>query len=306
MYQVFEVPKQKEESIETLGTKPKFWFSHGGIEYLWKESRTKTGEHWSEKISCELCRLIGLPHAHYELARYKGKKGVVSPNFIPNGATMTFGNQLLVERQKEYPVTRFYKVKEHSLSLVLRILGFAAFDVKPPIGWIHNSDLDRGVEIFIGYLMLDAWIGNQDRHYENWGLIRTKERKNHLAPTYDHASSLGRNESDKKRLNCLHNRGRDNRLIIESYVERAKSAFYSSGQNQRRWNTIESFQKASLKYKKAATFWIKKIKSVSNDDVQLILSNIPGTEISEPAVDFAREFLKLNRDRILDIERALK
>jgi hypothetical protein len=45
--------------------------------------------------------------------------------------------------------------------------------------------------------MLDAWIGNGDRHHLNWGLVRNKLTPNiietiHLAPTYDHASSLGR------------------------------------------------------------------------------------------------------------------
>jgi hypothetical protein len=50
--------------------------------------------------------------------------------------------------------------------------------------------------------MLDALIGNTDRHHENWGLVLqgTSDHQDlRLAPTFDHASSLGRNETDERR-----------------------------------------------------------------------------------------------------------
>ncbi|MEG3898961.1 MULTISPECIES: hypothetical protein [unclassified Microcoleus] len=50
--------------------------------------------------------------------------------------------------------------------------------------------------------MLDAWIGNTDRHHENWGFVEVRASKTpqviaHLAPTYDYASSLGREHSKR-------------------------------------------------------------------------------------------------------------
>jgi serine/threonine protein kinase HipA of HipAB toxin-antitoxin module len=50
--------------------------------------------------------------------------------------------------------------------------------------------VDGADDVFLGYLMLDAWIANLDRHHENWGLVLTKDITGHLAPSYDHASSL--------------------------------------------------------------------------------------------------------------------
>lgn len=56
-------------------------------------------------------------------------------------------------------------------------------------------------------------IGNVDRHHENWGILRKRvdgEWYGRLAPTFDHASSLGRelvdtgaNKSRERYLNEL-------------------------------------------------------------------------------------------------------
>lgn len=49
-------------------------------------------------------------------------------------------------------------------------------------------------------MCFDAWIANTDRHAENWGIIAKSNNINVLAPTFDQASSLGRNESDENRI----------------------------------------------------------------------------------------------------------
>ena len=41
----------------------------------------------------------------------------------------------------------------------------------PPIWKVPHSFTDAR-DLFVGYLLLDAWIGNGDRHHENWGFIR--------------------------------------------------------------------------------------------------------------------------------------
>lgn len=45
---------------------------------------------------------------------------------------------------------------------------------------------------FIEMLLFDAFIGQTDRHEENWGLIE-KGKKYKLELFYDNTSSLGRN-----------------------------------------------------------------------------------------------------------------
>jgi hypothetical protein len=301
MYPIIELVDITEDSTEYLGTKPKFWFKgEESTDYLFKEGREGTGENWAEKVACEICKMLGIPHADYDLAVYKGRKGVITPNFAAHGCRLIHGNELLVDRIKKYPLTRFYGVKEHNLNLVMRIMGFSV--EKPPIGWDDQTKLVRAVDVFVGYLMLDAFIANQDRHHENWGLILTPENRFHLAPTYDHASCLGRNESDDKRKKILEEIGRDKRRIIESYIERASSAFYSSKPEIKLIKTLDAFILAGKARPKAAAFWLERLRGLSSKDINSLVNQIPKSEISDIAVQFAIEMLRLNRERLLAVE----
>jgi serine/threonine protein kinase HipA of HipAB toxin-antitoxin module len=72
------------------------------------------------------------------------------------------------------------------------------------------------------YLVFDALIGNTDRHHENWGLCyradaSTKTRTLDVAPSFDHASSLGRELVDTRRSELL---GSDERFNLEKAVDR--------------------------------------------------------------------------------------
>ena len=186
MFHVVEVPSGAPGLTEQLGTKPKFWYDDN--RRLFKEARAATGEDWAEKVASELCTLLGTPHAIYDLAIWNGKRGVVTETFVPDGARLVHGNELLGHLVPGYPRTEFFHVRQHTLRRVLAIIG----DVLPPIGFEPFPGVVSGGDIFLGYLMIDTWIANQDRHHENWGLVTVKDKKIHLAPSYDHASSLGR------------------------------------------------------------------------------------------------------------------
>ncbi|MGJ3248762.1 MAG: hypothetical protein ACFE0I_22150 [Elainellaceae cyanobacterium] len=74
-FPVIEISSDAPEESEAMGTKEKFWFRdpERGL-CLYKKARPNTGEDWSEKIAAELCQLIGLPHANYELAAFNGDR----------------------------------------------------------------------------------------------------------------------------------------------------------------------------------------------------------------------------------------
>jgi len=65
--------------LGNVGSKEKFWYTRkDGYRWLFKTNRPNTGEDWAEKIAAELCALLGLPHATYELAEWTPKRGVIS------------------------------------------------------------------------------------------------------------------------------------------------------------------------------------------------------------------------------------
>jgi hypothetical protein len=152
-YPIVRVPDDAADMPEVLGTKPKFWYDGRGK--LYKEGRPGSGEHWAEKVCCEICRLLGLPHAEYELAEWRGRKGVVTPNFVPEGGRLVLGNELLAKQIPAYEAMHRFGVREHTVRAVMAVLN--AREVGPPIGFQAPAELRKARDIFVGYLMLELW-----------------------------------------------------------------------------------------------------------------------------------------------------
>jgi hypothetical protein len=211
------------------------------------------------------------------------------------GSRPAFGNELLAEVVPEYPVRTIIRGGLYSLEHVLEIVKNPT--LKLPLHWERFDPIETALDVFIGYLMLDAWIANQDRHHENWGFVILPEGSLHLAPSYDHASSLGSNEEDKNRHVRLttKDRGRS----IEWYVERARSAFAASSTSGRRLSTIAAFRMAGQMSPTAAEAWLERLGWISSQEIELIFEQIPRERITPMAVTFARRMLELNRQRLL-------
>jgi hypothetical protein len=148
--------------------------------------------------------------------------------------------------------------------------------------------------------MLDAWIGSQDRHHENWGFIVSPETTIHLAPTFDHASSLGWNETDETRMQRLTTR--DSRRGMDIYVTRALSAFFSLPTSPKPMPTLDVFREASKLRPLAAKTWLERLSQISDNDVKVIFDQIPIDRISDAARIFAMKMLELNQKRLLELE----
>jgi len=301
MFKIFKIPDDAAFDIEQIGTRRKFWVDLGGERYLFKEGRLNTGENWSEKIASEICKLLSIPHATYEFAIWKGMKGVISPNFVPKEARLVLGNELLAKFFPQYETSLKFRDTQHTLWRVLGLIRSKA--IEPPIGWFGLPDIETAVEVFVGYLMLDALIANQDRHHLNWGIIIIMESgkpKIHLAPSFDHASSLGRNETDIVRQERLTTK--DMGRNIKHYVERARSAFFLSPSDTRSLFTIDVFYKAAQRWPRAARSWLNNLELMSLKDIDDIFGNVPKTEITHIAVTFAKQILSINKNRLLELK----
>jgi hypothetical protein len=181
-FRVIKVPSDALTETENLGTKVKFWFHDLELGLcLFKKIRPETGEDWSEKIVSELCDLINLPHANYELATFNGERGTISPSFMPTRGSLSFGNELLSQVISDYPQDQDSPSQDTVTQVLATIDSSSSFGL--PLNWTPPDGITSAVEVFVGYLLLDAWIGNTDRHHENWGVIRL-DGQTYLAPTY--------------------------------------------------------------------------------------------------------------------------
>jgi len=294
-YPIIEVPDEAGETIEQLGTKLKFWFD--GNRRLYKEGRPGTGENWAEKVAGEICGLLGLPHAHYELAVWRGREGVVTDTFVPRRCRLVAGNELLSRLHPEYQTQQRYQRRQHNVRTFIAI--GTSSRIEPPSGYHAPAAVVTASDLMVAYLMLDCLIGNQDRHDENWGLIvcSGKPARISLAPTYDHASSLGRNESDEKRSFRLTTR--DQGASLESYAAKARSAFYGHADAKKTLTTLEAFTVAARLRHEAARYWLERLSEIGTDDFEAIFRQVPTQSISEPAIEFALKMLAANKERLL-------
>jgi HipA-like C-terminal domain len=291
-FPIFEVPVDDAQAEEAMGTKPKFWFRDARFgKCLFKQARSNTGEDWSEKIAAELAQLLGLPHASYELATWDQKAGTISPVMIPEDCTLIHGNDILARVVSNYPRYQGYAVSQHTLDTVLQVMTSSI--VQMPLNWTHPDGITTALDTFVGYLLLDAWIGNSDRHHENWGLVATVESSVHLAPTYDHASSLGRELLDEKRRERIDNDS------VTTYINRARSAFYAQSGDKKALPTLDVFFQAAQRDPNAAMIWLNQLENISSTDLRELLTRIPSERISTVALEFAHQILNINRSRLL-------
>lgn len=276
-----------------MGTKFKFWYRHPELgNCLFKLARPDTGEDWSEKIAAELASLLGLPHAVYELATWQGQPGIISPRFLPKNTALLHGNDILAGQVSSYPRYQGYRVSQHTLSAVIQALTKPG--LRLPLQWEPPAGICEAVSVFVGYLMLDAWIGNGDRHHENWGfVVQSPAGVPHLAPTYDQASCLGRELLDAKRLERL------DRQTVQQYAERSRSAFYRQVGDKHPMGTMEVFRAIAQLYSKSARLWLNQLAQISSQDIKNLWERIPPHRMSQPALEFGYRMLEINQHRLL-------
>lgn len=201
----------------------------------------------------------------------------------------------------------FYGVTQHTVDAVLTANNLPA--LLPPLGMSVPKGIDTAVGVFVGYLLFDAWIGNTDRHHENWGWIQIDDSSTLgssplcLAPTYDHASSMGRELTDQKREQHL--RGPNSAASMATYVDRCRSALYGKEEDEKTVAPIEAFRLAARKFPVYATIWVEQLDGVADRDFAEVFEAMPETYITPDAAEFAQKLLQTNRRRILELAKEI-
>lgn len=260
---------------EGMGTKRKFWYRDPNAEreWLFKYPREGTGEHWAEKIAAEVAGVLGVDHARAELAVFEGQKGVALRSFVPHGEELVHGNQLMEIAVDSYNPEAGFRYRRHSLANIWDCLGL--------LSRLTKTDLDTIKGLFAGYLLLDAVVGNTDRHHENWGISLGAGRGVRLAPSFDHGSSLGRELLDERRLARL------KEDQVYAYLHRGRGGVYWSEDEVHGPSPLELFRLASRRYPSAFLAALGRIDRLSSESVRELVDRVPGGWMSHPARDFA-------------------
>lgn len=289
------VKSESPEIQEQIGSKPKFWFLKDGDpeqRWLFKYSRVNTGEAWAEKAAAEIAGLMELPHAGVELALFKGASGTISPSFVAKhaGEDLVHGNEILFGRNQNYDKGKVWGQNDHRLDVI--------FDAVEAL-----VDPERKAEFLIqlgGYLVLDALVGNTDRHHQNWGIVQRSLPdggfSHILAPTYDHASSLGRELLDERRKGLISSGH------VASYTRKGRGGIFLTGTEKKGENPLELVEKTYISKRTYYRPWIDRLKSLDNKAFSDIIHALPEEWISPLAKDFCIQLLDVSLKELRRLE----
>lgn len=287
MADLFPVLRLKTDSpklTEQLGSKPKFWFLLPGDTQPWlfKYTREGTGEDWSEKIASEVAHLLELPAARVELAEFMGKRGSASRSFVRQreGFDLVHGDELLAGHVIGYDRSKVFRHSSHSVSGIVQAIS-AVF----PEPVVREAQLTR----FAGLMVLDALIGNTDRHHQNWGVLRrtteTGAIEHEIAPSFDHASSLGRNEPAAN----MSRRLREGTVL--NYARKGRGGIFWLSSDTKGANPLHLAERAAQRWPGYFRPWLLRLQALEEASFRNIIDRVPADWMDDLQKEFCLTFL---------------
>jgi len=293
-YTIIEVKPEWRLGQEQMGSKRKFWYSEAtdSPRWLFKYAReiipqVLSGEHWAEKIAEQIAEKMEIPHAKVELAVYQGNRGSTTQSFVTKeNPLLVHGNEILCAADKAYESLKTFKQKQHTLEYIFNF--FDKVSVKP--------DDAEGIKcLFASYLILDALISNVDRHHENWGLLFTVVERQlmlRLAPSFDHASSLGRELTDVRRQQILGDGH------IGQYVKKGHGAIFFGETGKKAPSPLALIQNALVSYPATFQNALRCLDGVTERDCETVVDNVPEGWMTSSARQFAKALLRYNLEQL--------
>lgn len=294
VYPVFDITSWELAGIETAGASEHQWF-RGPTDELWLFKPVvdhidwQQGEDWAEKIACELGMKLNLPVAKVQLARKEDSRGCISLRLKESKWEMQPGAVLLKGRDPSYE-SQARGRPGHSLAAIQAAL---EHHTAPPTANVPHEF--RAFDVFAGYLVFDALIGNRDRHDENWSVLRPPPGStagDALCGSYDHASSLGFNLRDEYRKQKLSERS------VEAWATNG-TAWRFEHERGTRPATLVSLADSALGRcaPNVRAHWMGAVESVTSTVIDDIVSAVPA--LSDATATFVRQLVGINRERLL-------
>ena len=144
------------------------------VKYEKNSPQGITYSHISEYIGSHLFQMVGLEAQQTFLGICDGGPVVVMKDFIGEDEIFVpfndVGDSTLEQSRERYQYTYhdIMQMLEENMKL---------------------TDVEETIQHFWNMYLVDAWIGNFDRHGSNWGFLK-KDNRYRMAPIYDNGSSL--------------------------------------------------------------------------------------------------------------------
>jgi hypothetical protein len=153
-------------------------------------------------------------------------------------------------------------------------------------------------KVLAGYLVFDALIGNVDRHHENWGVLEnirseSGERVFEVAPTFDHASSLGRElQEDGKRRILVPADG------MSRYLWNGRSPIYEKEIDSRGLPPLGVVRLGMEGFRDEFEPWVDLAQNVEDAKIRDVLEQVPEEAAARLERDFALALVMCAKDEL--------
>lgn len=260
------------------GTERKIGINVDGFEYMIKfRKRTNFGtlrnNHISEYIGSHIFSLLGFETQDTYLGIYEGEEVVACKNFVTGVKQFVpfndVGESSLEEDKEKY---------QYSYDDIMRMLRDN----------VKLTNVEETIDAFWGIYVVDALIGNFDRHGANWGFLK-ENNKYTLAPVFDNGSSLYAQMIDDDTM----------RQIMESEEMTNERIYkYPTSQVLLKGNKSSYYEVInSLEYKECNDAVIRVCTRYSQKEVDELIDGVPF--LSELHKNFYKYMLRQRYEKIL-------
>jgi hypothetical protein len=266
---------------EPRGKRPKVWVIDAGDRvWLRKEPRVwRPFEPVIEATVLRIARAAGLEAPRSAVARWSAGEGVVHRGIVVrrfmrdapgSSEELALGVDLI------RGVDPSYNPERHEQHTVERIREAVAQTEKLRAG----SHL---LQPFADLVFFDAWVGNSDRHQENWGVVRQRDSAR-LAPVFDTAACLGAELPEGHEL--LANR---DPVRLETYIARCNSGFGNGERLLKQREAVERFRE--WPEWQTSKRWLPTFRQLLEGPLPRYLASMPTRLFPEDRKAFALELL---------------
>ena len=336
--EIQEIRTETQVRAESQGTREKYWISLDCEPNLWllKFPRTDTGEHWAEKVTYEVGRLIGVNCARVELAEYDGELVTICESFDPDNwyelydyvhdepdsidddipidvsnvrfvdrtdfddedVYFVVGCEVLALHIPDYDVSREarFNQTQHNVSNIIDAVKKFAIGIGAT-----QQRVEATLQGLASYAILDGLVGNVDRHHENWMLqfgYRAGCRHVAAAPSYDHASSLGRELKDERRQRILDSNGVSRYLKPGSGGKRGRGGVFDVETNPAP-SPLELAVLLGNRWPDYTRCALNQVNALDNSALRTIIQRVPDEFMSDVAREFAFEVMVTAKNELL-------
>lgn len=275
---MIDFSKYKNTKTYYGGSERKTGINFNGEEYMIKFQKetnfgTKRFNHVSEYIGCHIFRLLGFEAQKTILGFYNGEEVVACKNFLSGGYVFVPFNDVgesTLEHDKE--------MYQYSYQDIMRMLEDNT----------KLTNVKETIEMFWNIYVVDALIGNFDRHGGNWGFLK-KDSHYLLSPIFDNGSCLFPQLTDEDMMKKIIS---SEELTNERVYKFPTSQIQLDGKKSSYFDVIDS-----LAFKECNDAIVKICDRYQQKEIEQLINETPF--ITETHKEFYKYILRQRYEKIL-------